>query len=155
MEHAKNKNMKSEKLKLMHFALLCKGHYEWPKSNKDQHANMWEYVKKALHADDYQPQTKEDITGILIANVTKHIKKDKDTFTSMLLNAIHPHGCYSVGYYTRDWQFAKGHTKRVRYDYQTAVLYFYIHHVRFMNVNEFGEMPSPDARVLPLSRKNW
>lgn len=138
------------KLKLKHFALFAKGHYAWPKENTEHNEKMWDCVKSALCADDYQPQTKEDIINILISNIAQYGKKNKVDDAMDFVNAIHPQNCYKIGYFTTDFFLARGYVKRIKYDYMTAVLYYYISKVRFMQKKNFGKLPKPDARVLTV-----
>ena len=138
-------------MKLKHFALFCKGHYAWPKANKEHDEQMWECVRLALCADDYQPETRHDILHIIVSNVTEFTNDDKERFVLELTNAISPYACYNIGYFTRDFFLAKGYTKRVKYDYQTALLYFYIHKVRFMHANVIDGLPKPDPKILELA----
>lgn len=136
---------------LKHFTLFAKGHYKWPRNNKDHDNNMWEYVKKALEADDYMPGNRGDIISILMTNTTKHIDKSKDDLVFDLVSAISPNSCYSIGYFTKNHWLAIGYQKRVKYDYQTAILYYFISKARFMTVDKFISLPKADPNVLPLN----
>jgi len=140
------------KLRLKHFALFAKGHYAWPKENIKHDEKMWDCVKSALCADDYQPQTKADIVNILISNVAPYGKKNRVDAAMDFVNAIHPRSCYSIGYFTSDYFLARGYLKRVKYQYMTAILYYYINKVRFMDKKNCGKLPKPDASVLEIDK---
>ena len=139
-------------MNLKHFALFAKGHYKWPKDNKLQHDLMWDCVKQVLIADDYQPDNRNDIISILMSNINKFIDKSKEDLVFDLVNGISPRNCYSIGYFTKDFFLAKGYLKRIKYDYQTAILYFYITKVRYMKADTFKDgLPEPNPSVLEIS----
>ena len=149
------KKNRKNKMALEHFALFSKMHYEWPKENRDHDDNMWKSVEKCLIADDYMPQTRHDIIHILTMNIVKyHGKKDRTDFMLDMLNKTRPESCYQAGYFTQDYFLAKGYLKKVKYDYNTALLYYFIHSVKFMKAKSIYKLPKPDKNVLPL-RKEW
>lgn len=136
-------------MSLKQFALFAKGWYLKPKQESNSE-NIWEQVKTILCADQYMPESKNDVLGILISNITPFIEKDKASLALELISSIEPNNTHSIGYFTKTSMIKN---ENIEYDYKTAVLYYYIHKVHFMTGNITGKLPKPDSKIMPLSKK--
>lgn len=136
-------------LSLKQFALFSKGWYHKP-NKEENNENIWEQVKTILRADNYQPDTKNDVLSILITAVTPILEKDKTDLIFDLISGIEPKNTHTIGYFTKDSMIKNDN---IDYDYKTAVLYFYIHKVHFMRGKLTGKLPKPDPSIMPLSKE--
>jgi len=137
-------------MKLNNFVLFCKG---WYKRKDDSNPeNIWDDVKTVLCGDDYQPETHGDVLYIVINNMTEYFKKDTTAFAMELIDAIHPFNCWKIGYFTKDHNWVKG-SNDIIYDHQTAVLYFYMSKIKFLDKNITGKLKEPDPKIMQLNHK--
>ena len=65
--------MEKKELKLKHFGLFAKGWYN-KNGNEKNPQNIWTNVMKVLTGDDYQPETKNDVIGILTSNIMRLVR---------------------------------------------------------------------------------
>jgi hypothetical protein len=142
-----------KELALKHFALFAKGWYD-NKGTEKNPENVWVNAMKALTGDDYLPETKNDVIGILTAQVTPLSRRSTTDHVMDMLSIVDPAECWKHGYVTKDYPFASDEEKLKlpAYDYKTAVLYYYIHCVRFMNNVSTGQLPPPDPMVMPTKK---
>lgn len=134
----------SEYFRLKHFALYAKKWYA-------QSDDIWADVKKCLEADQYTPFDRMDIISIVHRNVCRINKKNVEDFVFAMIQEIHPNNCWKFGYYTEDHQWENNKGCTVKYDYETAILYYYKSIVNMSDRKVLGELNiRPDANVLPL-----
>lgn len=136
-------------MNLKHLALYMKGHYE--RGNA-----IWDDVKKCLIADDYEPNTTGDMLGIVIRNVAPMFSNyGIPEYTRELVEAIQPSICWRYGFYTKEHTWCKPEdiANFPDYDYQTAILYFFLSRLQGATVKECGGLPEADPNVLPLTKK--
>jgi hypothetical protein len=142
-----------KELTLKHFALFAKGWYD-NTGDERKPENVWDSAKKALAGDNYMPETKNDVIGILTARVTPLSHMSTTDHVMDMLSIVDPTECWKHGYVTKDYPFASDAERAIfpAYDYKTAVLYYYIHCVRFMNNVSTGQLPPPDPKVMPTKK---
>ena len=134
-------------MELKHVALYAKDWYK--------RTDIWEDVKACLRAHDYMPETQADVISILIANMadmlTKHFPIQ---FLLEVISNLHPAHTYSYGYITKQSPYSikgKDYESLPEYDYYTAVLYYLLSKLRYMNGETICGLPKPDAKVLPIA----
>lgn len=137
-------------MKLKHVALYTKGWYQ-------RTDDIWADIQACLVGDDYTPFTKQDILDIVIRNVTPLFSNyTVSDFTIELISSINPVECWKNGYYHKEhtWIPKKESEKFAEYDYQQAVLWFYLSRLQRATVYECGGLPKKaNEKVLPLSKK--
>jgi hypothetical protein len=133
-------------MNLKHLALYTKNHYE-------RSGDVWEDVKKCLIADEYTPFNKNDILHIVIRNVVPLFKyNDLVYYTIVLVDGISPYDCWKYGYFHKLCSWAKDSDKLPSYDYETAILYFFLSTLQGSTVEELNGLPEADSNVLPLNK---
>lgn len=138
------------KFNLKQFALFSKGWYFKPRQEENSE-NIWEQVKTILRADQYMPDTKNDVLSILVSNITPFIKKDSASLAMELISSIEPNNTHTIGYFTKTSLFYKN--ENIEYDYKTAVLYYYMYKVNRMDRSITGKLPKPDLNIMPLTKE--
>lgn len=133
---------------LNHVALYTKGHYA---KNED----IWEDIKACLRADDYTPETKENVLAIVTRNVAPLFKQDIVDYTRALIDAINPYGCWKYGYYTNTCDWIKNYKELKDYDQQEAILWFFLSKLQGSTNTELNNLVRvrADSKVLPLAKK--
>lgn len=131
-------------MNLKHVALYTKFHYK--KSD-----DIWADIKKCLEADTYMPRNKEDILTIIIRNVVPLFNMPTADFAMVFTDALYPYNCWKYGYYHNDCKWVKDYKKLPEYDYQTAILWFYLSKLQGATIDECGGLPQADEKVLPFS----
>ena len=122
--------------------------------------DIWEDIKTCLKADDYMPDNKQDILNIVIRNVAPFFKSSSyyniEQFTPYFIDEIAPYNCWKYGFYHKKcaWAFKTEEEKNSapEYDYQTAILYFFLSRLANATITECDGLPNPDKKVLPLSK---
>lgn len=139
------KEVQFHDMNLKHLALYTKNHYQ-------RGEFVWQDVKKCLLADDYQPDTREDMLQIIIRNVSPMFNgMTIPDYTRLLVEAIHPHNCSKYGFHVSEHvQLQMEKVDHIGYYYKTAILYFFLSKLQGATVDECGGLPEPDGNVLPL-----
>lgn len=137
---------------LKHFTLLSKGWYKRPFDNTDPEA-IWELAKKVLIADEYQPDNRTDVLSIIISAMTPLFEKTSSDLAMDMINCLNPKCTYKIGYFTEDCdEHFVMQVSKCKYDYQTAVLYYYMYKTRYIKSELIGRLPQPDPNVAELSK---
>ena len=138
-------------MNLKNVTLYAKGWYK--KSN-----DIIEDLKKCLNADDYCPCDRGDVCNILISNLSQTpwlMRNGISYYINDLLSGINPKTCWKIGYYTKNnapcYKPEENETYP-EYDFQTAIIYYYLSILRFMEMKDLGGLPKPSKKVLPLSK---
>ena len=119
--------------------------------------DIWADIMACLRADDYTPSTHAEVLGIIANNVTPLIKDDIRKYTFDFMEATNPLTCWTNGYLTSDYiplPLKKGDkdlSTDKKYDYQEAVLRFFLRKLTLTNGVDLGELPEASFKVLPLS----
>lgn len=126
------------KFKLTNVVLYAKGWYL-------QTDDIFEDLKKILELDGYTPFTKYDVYSILLSNVQSS-NLYRWTELKEVMNGIHPHNCWKVGYYTKEntpfGKKDKDYDKLPEYDIVTAFVYYTLSNLRNLdNTQWYVKMP--------------
>ncbi len=135
---------------IAHVILYAK---HWYKRSDD----IIEDLKKCL-SSNYMPDNKYNIFIILtrvVSQIPWMMRHGIHYYTFNLLEAISPNECWKYGYYTTDhvgWiHNSEDKSKLKPYDYQMAVIYYYLSTLCCMEIKELGgELPKPDENILPI-----
>lgn len=133
-------------MNLKHVALYTKFHYE-------HGDDVWDDITKCLQADDYTPDSKGDILSIIINNVAPLFKMEIHYYTLEIIEALDRLNCWKFGYYTQDHKWAVNKWPELQlkvYDYQEAVLWFFLSKLQRSKVSELDGLPKADPNVLSL-----
>jgi hypothetical protein len=136
---------------LIHTILYAKGWY--------QRGDLWEDLMCTLKADDYTPDDRQDIVGIITSRLQNFLLQTTGDMApnyklSCLLEGLNPHTCWKMGYYTKDHKWAEVTNE---YNYEEALVRTYLSMMQMTSVKDLGwedARPLADPSVLPLKRKN-
>jgi len=137
-------------MKLKHVTLYAKNWYK--------KTDIWEDVKKCLEADGYTPFSQKDILIIIISNVSKFLFERKNfditTYTRELVEYTCSKECWRTSYYHNKSNWVKEEDLKILpdYDYDVAVLYFFLFKLWLADLDELDGLPKPDKSVLPLRK---
>jgi hypothetical protein len=126
------------KFKLTNVVLYAKGWYL-------QTDDIFEDLRKILELDDYLPNNKFDVYSILLHHVQSS-NLYRWTELKEVMNGIHPHNCWKVGYYTNyNVPFfidRKCGQNLPEYDMVTAFVYYTLSNLRNLdNTQWYVKMP--------------
>jgi hypothetical protein len=112
---------------LSHVTLYSRGWY-------NRTDNVWEDLMEILKLDGYTPFTYNDVYNILIGAFQK-IEGERFNELREVLIGIIPTECWKIGYIHNG---NKGHWSKIEgnfkdYDMQTAVIYYILSSIRFMD----------------------
>jgi hypothetical protein len=128
-----------------HVALYSKNWYQ-------SSGNVWDDVIKCLNGDGYTPLKKRDVINIMLGHVL-NIQTDPESFTSKMIEAIEPSETWKCGYYHSDHTWVKPMNQE-KYDYQTAILHFFLSILGNSKLVDLGELPTVDETILPRTIKS-
>lgn len=137
-----------EKLKLKHTILYAKGWYI-------RSENIWNDLKNVFVADGYVCcSTQKDIFEIVLYNLD-NIPYSSTSVLTDIIEGISPDTCFKSSYFTTDYYFSKREEKEKlpTYDFKTAILYYFLSKLRFLNSEFHEELPTLDKKVLPVDNK--
>lgn len=138
------------KFPLKHLLLYSKGWYKTFNPN-GKNKTIWDDMKAVFTADDYDgdQMKKTDMISVLF----NHCQQLKDVRGFELLqfaNGISEHNCWQVGYYVKGNKWRESDEE---YDYYTAILYYCLSVLQFIEPLTYAPLPMPDYENC-LPRKN-
>ena len=120
-------------MELKQTALYAKGFY--------QKNDLFEDLKKTLHADGYFPEYKNDVIRIFARELTPVLIGNAGSvdFVLNLLSDLHPNNSTRIGYNMQG---------NINYNYEDAVIYMFLSKLRYLSAREIGDV-EPDYKMLP------
>jgi hypothetical protein len=138
------------KFPLKHLLLYSKGWYKKFNPN-GKNKTIWDDMKAVFTADGYDGEhmTKVHIISVLL-NRCQKLKDVRGFELLQFADGISDQNCWQVGYYVKGnkWQ-----PSDEEYDYYTAILYYCLSVLRFIEPSNYDQLPMPDYKNC-LPRKN-
>lgn len=139
--------------KLLHVLKYAKKHYL-------RTDDIWADLKLCLQADDYTPDDKNDILGIMNTNMSPLLMASERALSDFIKYCA-PDRTWEIGYWTKECQeplFSKRNPEEIEnrphYDYWTAVLYSYLFILRFIDKKLLGVDKLPESCIPELRIKH-
>jgi hypothetical protein len=138
------------KFPLLHLLLYSKGWYK-TFNPKSKNKTIWDDMNKVFTADGYSgdQMQKSHIISVLLEHCQK-LENVRGFELLQFANGISKDNCWQVGYYVIGNQWRESDEE---YDYLTAILYYCISILRFIEPSNHDKLPMPDYKNC-LPRKN-